>query len=60
MHAQIARFPHPTLPSLRAQLAVPHLRFFVSPARVRRLMRVLRTAMPGAAAAHTACCAVCG
>ncbi len=46
---QIARMPHPTLPSLRAQLTVPRLRFFVSAARVRRLMRVLRSALPGQA-----------
>lgn len=44
---QIARMPHPTLPSLRAQLSVPRLRFFISAARVRRLMRVLRSALPG-------------
>ena len=44
----MARFPHARLPSLRAQLTVPSLRFFVSPARVRRIMRVLRAAMPGA------------
>ena len=44
---QIARFPHPQLPSLRAQLSVPQLRFFISPARVRRVLRVLRAAMPG-------------
>ncbi len=45
---QLARFPHPQLPSLRAQLSVPQLRFFVSPARVRRVLRVLRAAVPGA------------
>lgn len=44
---QVARFPHARLPSLRAQLTVPSLRFFVSPARVRRIVRVLRAAMPG-------------
>lgn len=44
---QVARFPHPQLPSLRAQLSVPQLRFFISPARIRRVLRVLRTAMPG-------------
>ena len=44
---QIARMPHPTLPSLRAQLNVPRLRFFISAARVCRLMRVLRSALPG-------------
>jgi hypothetical protein len=44
---QVARFPHPQLPSLRAQLSVPQLRFFISPARVRRVLRVLHTAMPG-------------
>ena len=44
---QIARFPHPRLPSLRAQLSVPQLRFFISPARVRRVLRVLRAAVPG-------------
>lgn len=46
---QIARFPHPRLPSLRAQLTVPHLRFFISPARVRRVLTVLRAALPGEA-----------
>jgi hypothetical protein len=46
---QIARVPHPTLPSLRAQLTVPHLRFYLSPARVRRVLRVLRAALPGEA-----------
>ena len=44
---QIARMPHPTLPSLRAQLSEPRLRFFISAARVRRLLRVLRSALPG-------------
>ena len=44
---QIARMPHPTLPSLRAQLSVPRLRFFISAARVRRVLRVLRSALPG-------------
>ena len=38
---------HPSLPSLRAQLSVPRLRFFISAARVRRVMRVLRSALPG-------------
>ncbi len=44
---QFARFPHPQLPSLRAQLSVPQLRFYISPARVRRVLRVLRAAVPG-------------
>lgn len=44
---QIARFPHPRLPSLRAQLTVPHLRFFISPARVRRVLTVLSAALSG-------------
>jgi hypothetical protein len=38
---------HPSLPSLRAQLSVPRLRFFISAARARRMMRVLRSALPG-------------
>ncbi|KAK9834254.1 hypothetical protein WJX81_000411 [Elliptochloris bilobata] len=46
---QVAQFPHPTLPTLRAQLSVPALRFFFSAARVQRLMRVLRFALPKSA-----------
>ncbi len=45
---QVAQYPHPTLPALRAQLSIPALRFFFSAARVQRLMRVLRSALPGA------------
>lgn len=47
---QVAQYPHPTLPALRAQLSIPALRFFFSAARVQRLMRVLRSALPGAPA----------
>ena len=43
---------HPSLPSLRAQLSVPRLRFFISAARVRRVMRVLRSALPGQLPIH--------
>lgn len=60
MCAQVARFPHPTLPSLRAQMTVPHLRFFISPGRVRRIMRVLRAAMPTGARAAAAAPGFCG
>ena len=44
----MAQFSHPRLPALRAQLSVPALRFFFSAARVQRLMRVLRYALPSA------------
>ncbi|KAK9819963.1 hypothetical protein WJX72_004515 [[Myrmecia] bisecta] len=43
---QAGRFPHPRLPPLRLQLQVPRLRFFFSPARVRRVMRVVHGIMP--------------
>lgn len=46
---------HPSLPSLRAQLSVPRLRFFISAARVRRVMRVLRSALPGQLLIQTLC-----
>ena len=53
---QAARFPYPKLPKLRSQLRLPSLRFYFSPARVRRIMRVLRSALPGdAAGAQPAC-----
>jgi len=48
LERQVAQFSHPRLPTLRAQLSVPALRFFFSAARVQRLMRVLRFALPGA------------
>lgn len=44
---QAARLPHPSLPKLRSQLRLPGLRFYFSPARVRRVMRVLHSALPG-------------
>ena len=55
---QAARFayPNPKLPKLRTQLRLPSLRFYFSPARVRRIMRVLRSALPGDAVnAQPAC-----
>ena len=45
---QAARFPDPSRPPLRADLSVPSLRFYFSPGRVRRIMRILRSALPGA------------
>eukprot|EP00884_Botryococcus_braunii_P010315 jgi/Botrbrau1/19285/Bobra.0073s0028.1 len=47
---QLARLDHPTLPSVRLHLNIPKLRFFYSPARVRRCLRVLRAAVPAAPA----------
>jgi len=44
---QAARFAYPKLPKLRSQLKLPALRFYFSPARVRRIMRVVRSALPG-------------
>jgi hypothetical protein len=44
---QAARFSYPKLPKLRSQLKLPALRFYFSPARVRRIMRVVRSALPG-------------
>ena len=44
---QLARFAQAGLPTVRAQLRVPRLRLFFSPARVRRLMHVLRNSFPG-------------
>lgn len=44
---QAARFPDPSRPPLKAGLSVPSLRFHLSPGRVRRIMRILRSALPG-------------
>lgn len=44
---QAARFPDPRFPLLRLQPSVPVLRFYLSPGRLGRLMRVLRGAFPG-------------
>lgn len=46
---------HPSLPSLRTQLSVPRLRFFISAARLRRVMHVLRSALPGQLPIQTLC-----
>lgn len=44
---QAARFAHSRLPKLRSQLRLPGLRFHFSPARVRRVMQIIRAALPG-------------
>ena len=44
---QAARFEYPKLPKLRSQLSLPGLRFYFSPARISRIMRVVRSALPG-------------
>ncbi len=44
---QPARFPHPSLPSMKLQLQVPKLRFFFSPARLGRLLRAVDAVTPG-------------
>ena len=56
---QVARFPDPSRPPLRAGLSVPSLRFHFSPGRVRRIMRIVRAALPGGVALMLplhACC----
>lgn len=44
---QAARFPDPRFPMLKLQPSVPRLHFFVSPARIGRLLRVLKAVAPG-------------
>ncbi|KAK9858457.1 hypothetical protein WJX84_002370 [Apatococcus fuscideae] len=43
---QAARYPHPSFPQIQTQLQVASLNFFFSPARMARLMRVLKAALP--------------
>lgn len=47
---QAARLEHARLPPLRLGVSVPRMRFFFSPARLHRIMRVIHTAVPGKAA----------
>ncbi|KAK9815130.1 hypothetical protein WJX73_008307 [Symbiochloris irregularis] len=44
---QALRFPDPSHVPLRASLSVSSLRFCFSPGRARRIMRILRAAIPG-------------
>lgn len=44
---QVAKAAHPVLPPLRLGVTLPTLRFFISPARLHRVMRVLAAALPG-------------
>ncbi len=44
---QAARFPHPSFPQIQTQLQVGSLNFFFSPARMTRILRVLKAALPG-------------
>lgn len=44
---QVAKIDHVSLPPLRLGVTLPQLRFFISPARLQRIMRVLHAAMPG-------------
>ena len=46
-HVQAARFDYPKLPKLRSQLELPGLRFYFSPARISRVMRVVFASLPG-------------
>ena len=47
VHLQAARFEHPTLPKIRLQSQLPRLKLFFSPARLRRLMKIINAAIPG-------------
>ena len=44
----LAKSQHPKLPPLRLGVTLPKLRFFISPARLHRVMRILHAAMPSA------------
>ena len=44
---QAARFPHPSFPQIQTQLQVASLNFFFSPARIARVLRVMKAALPG-------------
>lgn len=44
---QAARFPHPSFPQIQTQLQVASLNFFFSPARIARVLRVVKAALPG-------------
>ncbi|KAK9827173.1 hypothetical protein WJX74_009221 [Apatococcus lobatus] len=43
---QAARFPHPSFPQIQMQLQVASLNFFFSPARIARVLRVMKAALP--------------
>ena len=43
---QLAKGDHQTLPPLRLGVTLPTLRFCISPARLHRIMRILRAALP--------------
>lgn len=45
---QLAKADHPTLPPLRLGVTLPTLRFYISPARLHRVMRILHAALPSA------------
>lgn len=45
---QLAKSDHPKLPPLRLGVTLPTLRFFISPARLHRVMRILHAALPSA------------
>ena len=44
----LAKSQHPKLPPLRLGLTLPTLRFYISPARLHRVMRILHAALPSA------------
>jgi Repeating coiled region of VPS13 len=44
----LAKSQHPKLPPLRLGVTLPTLRFFISPARLHRVMRILHAALPSA------------
>jgi Repeating coiled region of VPS13 len=45
---QVAKAQHSKLPPLRLGVTLPSLRFFISPARLHRVMRILHAALPSA------------
>lgn len=47
VNLQAARFDYPKLPKSRLKIELPNLGFYFSPARMRRIMTVVRSAVPG-------------
>ena len=43
----VAKVEHATLMPIRLGVMLPRLSFFISPARLRRMMRIIRLALPG-------------
>ena len=54
----VAQAQHSKLPPLRLGVTLPSLRFFISPARLHRVMRILHAALPSALKCAAGLCVI--